>query len=74
MIVSRYNVISLSIISEITRAITLVSVRLMTASEPSGGRARGILSIVGKRRALIFNFLQVKGYLVLEIFVSLTNW
>lgn len=74
MIVSRYNVISLSIISEITRAITLVSVRLMTVSEPSGGWARGILSIVGKRRALIFNFLQVKGYLVLEIFVSLPNW
>ena len=74
MIVSRYNVISLSIISEITRAITLVSVRLMTVSEPSGGRARGILSIVGKIRALIFNFLQVKGYLVLEIFVSLPNW
>lgn len=74
MIVSRYNVISLSIISEITRAITLVSVRLMTVAEPSGGRARGILSIVGKRRALIFNFLQVKGYLVLEIFVSLPNW
>lgn len=74
MIVSRYNVISLSIISEITRAITLVSVRLMIVSEPSGGRARGILSIVGKRRALIFNFLQVKGYLVLEIFVSLPNW
>lgn len=74
MIVSRYNVISLSIISEITRAITLVSVRLMTVSEPSGGRASGILSIVGKRRALIFNFLQVKGYLVLEIFVSLPNW
>ena len=74
MIVSRYNVISPSIISEITRAITLVSVRLMTVSEPSGGRARGILSIVGKRRALIFNFLQVKGYLVLEIFVSLPNW
>lgn len=74
MIVSRYNVISLSIISEITRAITLVSVRLMTVSEPSGGRARGILSIVGERGALIFNFLQVKGYLVLEIFVSLPNW
>ena len=74
MIVSRYNVISPSIISEITRAITLVSVRLMTVSEPSGGRARGILSIVRKRRALIFNFLQVKGYLVLEIFVSLPNW
>lgn len=74
MIVSRYNVISLSIISEITRAITLVSVRLMTVSEPSGGRVRGILSIVGKRRALIFNFLQVKGCLVLEIFVSLPNW
>ena len=74
MIVSRYNVISLSIISEITRAITLVSFRLMTVLEPSGGRARGILSIVGKRRALIFNFLQVKGCLVLEIFVSLPNW